>query len=54
MSNEDTNFQIETIMDKPCKECGASHSIGAYLNDDTNTYWIECFQCDYEYDSNLK
>jgi hypothetical protein len=52
MTQEDHDL-MDDLMDKPCKECG-NIRLGAYRNDETDTMWIECFQCGYEYDSNIE
>lgn len=53
MNTEDKTILIETLMDKPCSECGKQHTLGTYLNDKTNTYWIECFDCSHEYNTKI-
>ena len=53
MYKEDHDL-MDDLMDEPCKECGhKAFNLGAYRNDETDTMWIECFQCGYEYDSNI-
>lgn len=46
---------MDDLLDEPCKECGVKGlGLGAYRKDETDTMWVECFECGYEYDSNIK
>ena len=54
MTQDDYDLMDE-LLDEPCKYCGVQrHNLGAYRNDDTDTMWVECFECGYEYDSKIK
>lgn len=45
---------MDNLLDEPCKDCGEkNHNLGAYRKDETDTMWVECFQCGYEYDSKI-
>jgi hypothetical protein len=53
MKQEDFDL-IDDLLDEPCKDCGEqNHNLGAYRNDGTDTMWVECFQCGYEYNSGI-
>jgi hypothetical protein len=53
MTQEDYDL-MDDLLDEPCKECGIkNYHLGAYRNDETDTMWVECFQCGYEYDSGI-
>ena len=45
---------IDTLLDEPCKECGVKrYNLGAYRKDETDTMWVECFECGHESDSEI-
>ena len=52
MSPEDYDL-MDDLLDEPCKECGIKNHLGAYRKDETDTMWVECFQCGYENNSQI-
>lgn len=53
MTQEDYDL-MDDLLDEPCKECGwQNYQLVAYRNDNTDTMWVECIQCGYEYDSKI-
>lgn len=53
MTQEDYDL-MDDLLDEPCKKCGIKrYHLCAYRNDETDTMWIECTQCGYEYDSKI-
>jgi uncharacterized Zn finger protein len=54
MTDEECDL-LDDLLDEPCKECGIqNNNLGAYLNDETDTMWVECFSCGYEYETKFK